>query len=103
MATVTNFHIVFSGGADGSQPNAARLDLGAGAGQPLACVRFNNPDRRYIADHGSGGTIRMHLPPAILQNVLAVLRNDSPVQIYFIQDGGFLGTATLELVDGRGR
>ena len=103
MATVTNYHIVFSGGADGGQPDAARLDFGAAGGQPLACVRFNTPDRRFTAEHGNGGTIRMDLPAAILQNVLAVLRNDRPVQIYFIQDGGFLGTATLELVGGRGK
>ena len=103
MASVTNYQIVFSGGPDGSQSHAARIDPGATGGQPLACVRFNKPDRPFSADHGSGGVIRMHLPSAILQNVLEVLRNDSPVQIYFIQDGGFLGTATLELVGGRGK
>lgn len=103
MATVTNYHIVFSGGPDGGQSSSARIDPGAAGGQPLACVRFSNPDKPFAPGPGSGGLIRMHLPSAILQNVLAVLRNDSPVQIYFIQDGGFLGTATLELVDGRGK
>jgi hypothetical protein len=100
MASVTDYHIVFSGGPEGGQPCAAGIDPGPCV-QQLACVRFSNPDKPFIPGHGSGGTIRMHLPSAILASVLEVLRNDSPVQVYFIQDGGFLGTATLELVGGR--
>jgi hypothetical protein len=52
----------------------------------------------YEADSDSGGIIKMHLPTAMFQSVLDVLRNEKPIRIYFAQGRGFFGTATKEPV-----
>ena len=46
----------------------------------------------------SGGIIRMHLPSAMFQNVLDVLRNEKPVYIYFAQKRGFLSTSKVPVM-----
>jgi|1185.fasta_scaffold355965_1 hypothetical protein len=40
-----------------------------------------------------GGIILMHLPSPTFQNVLDILRNESPVYIYWDQGRGFLSTS----------
>jgi hypothetical protein len=40
----------------------------------------------------------MHLPTAMFQSVLDVLRNEKPINIYFAQGRGFFGTSTKEPV-----
>ena len=36
----------------------------------------------------------MHLPSGMFHNVLDVLRNESPIHVYFAAGRGFLGTAS---------
>jgi hypothetical protein len=36
----------------------------------------------------------MHLPSAMFQSVLDVLRNEKPINIYFAAGRGFLGTGS---------
>ena len=43
-------------------------------------------------DYVSGGIIRMHLPSTMFENVLDVLRNEKPINVYFAANQGFLGT-----------
>ncbi len=43
----------------------------------------------------------MHLPSAMFQSVLDMLRNEKPVTVYFAQDQGFPGTASTKPV-GKG-
>ena len=59
----------------------------------MAYVRFNDPDMAFENDYESGGIIRMHLPSAMFDNVLDVLRNEKPVYIAFLQGRGFLSTS----------
>jgi hypothetical protein len=47
----------------------------------------------FEADSDTGGIIRMHLPSAMFQSVLDVLRNEKPINVYFAQGRGFLGTS----------
>ena len=98
MAEVTNYHILFYGGEDGYQTNRAQIQLSGASGQTLAWVRFNDPGMVFEADYESGGIIRMHLPSAMFQSVLDVLRNEKPIHIYFAQNRGFLGTQSTEPV-----
>jgi len=42
----------------------------------------------------------MHFPSAMLQNVLDVLRNETPVYIYFAQGRGFLSTSKEPVGEG---
>jgi hypothetical protein len=45
----------------------------------------------------------MHLPSALFQSVVDILRNEKkPINIYFAQGRGFFGTSTSEAV-GEGK
>jgi hypothetical protein len=98
MAEVSSYHILFYGAPDGYQSNRAQIQLSNASGQTLAWVRFNDPGMFYEADYETGGIIRMHLPSAMFQSVLDVLRNEKPIHIYFAQGRGFLGTLSSEPV-----
>jgi hypothetical protein len=98
MAAVSSYHILFYGGPDGYQTNRAQIQLSNASGQTLAWVRFNDPGMFFEADYESGGIIRMHLPSAIFQSVLDVLRNEKPIHVYFVAGRGFLGTSSSEPV-----
>lgn len=47
-----------------------------------------------------GDIIRMHLPSAMFQNVLDILRNEQPVYIYWAQNRGFLSTSKEPVGEG---
>jgi hypothetical protein len=95
MATeIKKYHILFYGSPGGYQTNRAQISLYDGSGKTVAYVRFNDPGMFFENDYESGGRIRMHLPSAMFQNVLDVLRNEKPVYIYFAQGRGFLSTST---------
>ena len=98
MAEVTSYHILFYGGPDGYQTNRAQIQLSGANNQVLAWIRFNDPGMFYEADYESGGIIRMHMPSTMFQSVLDVLRNEKPINIYFAQNRGFLGTSGSEAV-----
>lgn len=98
MAEVTSYHILFYGGPDGYQTNRAQIQLSGANNQVLAWIRFNDPGMFYEADYESGGIIRMHMPSSMFQSVLDVLRNEKPINIYFAQNRGFLGTSGQEAV-----
>ena len=98
MAEVKNYHILIYGGPDGYQTNRAQIQLSDGTGKVLAWVRFNDPGMYFEPDYTSGGIIRMHLPSAMFQGVLDMLRNEKPIHIYFAAGRGFLGTMSDEPV-----
>lgn len=94
MATeVKSYHILFYGGPDGYQTNRAQIQLSDAAGKTVAWLRFNDPGMTFESDYHDNGIIRMHLPSAMFQNVLDVLRNEKPIYIYFAQNRGFLSTS----------
>ena len=97
MAEVTGYKVLFYGGPDGYQTNRAQIELEGPSGT-VAWVRFNDPGMLFEADYQSDGIIRMHLPSAMFQSVVDVLRNEKPIQVYFAQGRGFLGTASVEPV-----
>lgn len=98
MAAVSSYSILFYGSPEGYQTNRAQIQLSNAAGGTLAWVRFNDEGMTFEADYESGGIIRMHLPSAMFENVLDVLRNEKPIHVYFAQGRGFLGTSALEPV-----
>lgn len=101
MATeIKNYHILFYGSPSGYQTNRAQISLYGPDGKTAAFVRFNDPGMFYENDSQSGGIIRMHLPSAMFQNVLDVLRNEKPVYIYFAQNRGFLSTSKEPVGEG---
>jgi len=98
MADVKNYHILFYGGPDGYQTNRAQISLFDASNKVIAYVRFNDPGMFFEADSSSGGTILMHMPSSMFQSVLDVLRNEKPINVYFAQGRGFLGTGSMEPV-----
>lgn len=99
MSAVTNYHVLFYGSQDGYQTNRAQITLYNGA-SPVGYVRFNDPGMTFEADYVDSGVIRMHLPSTSFQNVLDVLRNESPINVYFAAGRGFLGTNAEAVGEG---
>jgi hypothetical protein len=94
MATeIKKYHILFYGSPAGYQTNRTQIALYDTTDKTAAFLRFNDPGMFFENDSQSGGIIRMHLPSAMFQNVLDVLRNEKPVYIYFAQGRGFLSTS----------
>ena len=92
-AEVAKYHILFYGSPAGYQTNRAQIALYDGSGNTVAFVRFNDPGMFFEDDYESGGIIRMHLPSAMFENVLDVLRNEGPIYIYFAAGRAFLATS----------
>lgn len=70
------------------------------AGNTAAFIRFNDPGMLFENNSQSGGIILRHLPSAMFQSVLDVLRNEKPVYIYFAQGRGFLATSMQPIGEG---
>ncbi len=97
---VKSYSVLFYGSPSGYQTNRAQIQLSDAKGKTVAWIRFNDPGMLFENDYESGGIIRMHLPSAMFQNVLDVLRNEKPVYIYFVQNRAFLGTAKEPIGEG---
>jgi hypothetical protein len=91
MPNVTNYHVLFYGSPDGYQTNRAQITLYDG-NTVVAYVRFNDPGMVFENDDMLGTIIRMHLPSSMFENVIDVLRNETPITVYFAAGRGFLGT-----------
>lgn len=92
MALVATYSVLFYGSPEGYMTNRAQITLMDAAAKSLAYVRFNDPGMVFEADTNDGGIIKMHLPSSMLQSVLDMLRNETPINVYFAQGRGFLGT-----------
>ncbi len=99
MASVTSYSILVYGGPDGYQTNRSQIQLTNG-NTVVAWLRFNDPGMTFENDYMSNNIIRMHLPSTMFQSVLDILRNESPLNIYFAQGRGFFGTSTEPVGEG---
>ncbi len=97
MANVTHYHVLFYGSGSGYQDNRAQISLYSDA-NVLGYVRFHDPSMPFPNDSQSGGLITMHLPSAMFENVIDVLRNEKPIIYYFAAAHAFLGTGSVEPV-----
>ena len=100
MAAVKTYSVLFYGGPDGYQTNRAQIQLNDTAGKTVAWIRFNDPGMFFEADSNAGGIIKMHMPSAMFASVLDVLRNEKPINVYFAQGRGFLGTSAEPTGEG---
>jgi hypothetical protein len=98
MADVTQYHVLFYGTADGYQGCRAQIALYTGT-QCIGYVRFHDAGMPFPADavQANGQTV-MHLPSAMFDGVLDVLRNEKPITFYFASNHAFLGTGATEPV-----
>src|SRR5689334_13013694 len=97
---MSSYIILFYGSPNGYQTNRALIQLSDAAGQTVAWVRFNDPGMFFESDADDGGIIKMHLPSAMFQSVLDVLRNEKPINVYFAAGRGFLGTSGEPVGEG---
>jgi len=51
-------------------------------------------------DYTDAGIIRMHMPSTMFENVADMLRNESPITVYFAAGKGFLGTGVEPVGEG---
>ncbi|HEX2296329.1 MAG TPA: hypothetical protein VHN37_13600 [Actinomycetota bacterium] len=93
VAAVASYHVLFYGSPTGYQTNRAQISLFDGTGKTVAFVRFNDSGMTFENDEDSGGIIKMHLPSEMFHNVLDVLRNEKPINVYFSAGRAFLGTS----------
>ena len=100
MAAVSSYSILFYGSPCGYQTNRAQIQLSDAAGQTIAWIRFNGPGMFFESNANDGGIIKMHLPSAMFQSVLDVLRNEKPINVYFAAGRGFLGTSGEPVGEG---
>jgi hypothetical protein len=94
MVEVASYSLLFYGGPLGYQTNRAQIQLSDANGQTLAWVRFNDSGMFFEDDYEDGGIIRMHLPSAMFESVVDVLRHEQPIEVYFAAGQGFLGTSS---------
>lgn len=97
MANVTSYSVLFFGSPAGYQNNRAQITLYDGS-TVVAYVRFIDPGMTFESDDMLGTIIRMHLPGTMLASVIDMLRNESPIRVYFASGKGFLGTTDKEPV-----
>jgi hypothetical protein len=99
MPNVTSYHVLFYGSPEGYQTNRAQITLYDG-NAVVAYVRFNDPGMAFENDYVDAGIIRMHLPSTMFADVIDVLRNESPLIVYFSAGRAFLGTGKEPVGEG---
>ncbi len=99
MANVTQYHILFYGSGDGYSDNRAQIQL-SDESNVLGWVRFHDKGMPFPADSETGGKIMMHLPSEMLAGVIDILRNEKPINYYFVSGHAFLGTSSEPIGEG---
>lgn len=97
MANVARYHVLFYGTSDGYQDSRAQIALYDGM-NVLGYIRFHDPGMPFPDDTQSAGRITMHLPSAMFENVIDILRNEKPINFNFASGHASLGTSTAEPV-----
>ncbi len=97
---VKSYHILFYGSPAGYQTNRCQIAVYDVKNKTRAFIRFNDPGMFYEGDYESGGIIRMHLPSAMFDSVVDVLRNEKPMYIYFAAGRGFLSSSKEPVGEG---
>jgi hypothetical protein len=94
MATVnpvTKYNYQFHGGPNGYQGNRAIVRLQNG-NQSVAYVHFVPAGKPIPSDTDTPPWIRMYLPESQLATVIDMLRNETPISVYYAAGSGFLLT-----------
>jgi hypothetical protein len=99
MANVTQYHVLFYGSSDGYLDCRAQITPYAGS-NVLGYIRFHDPGMPFPSDTQSGGKIIMHVPSAMFENIIDVLRNEKPIDFYFASGHAFLSTSAEPVGEG---
>jgi hypothetical protein len=93
MAKVTHYQVLYYATAAGDQGNRAQIQLMDDTAV-LGWIRFHDPGMPFPPDTQIEGKIAMHLPSAMIEHVLELLRNEIPLNYYFVAGHAFLGTSS---------
>jgi hypothetical protein len=97
MPKVARYRIRFYGSSDGFEDSRARITLYKSqtlrSQDILGFISFHDLGMTFHDDAKVGNIIIMHLPSAMLANVLDVLRNEKPIDFSFEAGHAFLGTS----------
>jgi hypothetical protein len=96
MPLVTQYHVLIYGSSAGYQGTRSQISLYSNPQTTVAFVRFIDQGVTFPADAVVGGRILMHLPASMFHPTLDMLRNEKPINVYFAQNRGFLGTGDVE-------
>ena len=99
MANVTQYDVLFYGSTAGYADCRAQIEVLNGT-TVLGWIRFHDEGMPFPNDSQSSGKIIMHLPSAMFENVIDVLRNEKPINYYFVSNHAFLGTSTEPVGEG---
>lgn len=97
---IGSYSVLFYGSPSGYQTNRAQIQLKDTNGKVVSWIRFNDPGQFFENDYVSNDIIRMHLPSTMFENVIDILRNESPVYTYFAAGRAFLGTSAEPIGEG---
>lgn len=97
---IKDYHVLVYGSPSGYQTNRAQISVYGTDGKTAAFIRFNDPGMFFEADYEDAGIIRMHLPSAMFGPTLDVLRNETPMFIYFAAGRAFLSSSREPIGEG---
>ncbi len=88
---ITQYNYQFHGGANGYQNSRSILRLKSG-NSAVAYIHFVPEGTAIPNDTEINGFIRMYMPESALPGVIDMIRNESPIYIYYAAGSGFLRT-----------
>jgi hypothetical protein len=100
MAAVSNYSVLVYGSPSGYQTNRAQIQLTDARGNVVAWLRFNDPGQFFEDDKVQNNIIHMHLPSSMFSSIIDMLRNETPLQIYFAAGRAFFGTTNEPVGEG---
>jgi hypothetical protein len=101
MAIVTEYNYQYHGGPGGYAGRRAILRLKNGT-TSLAYVYFMVEGHTIPSDNQSGTRINMYMPESALEGVIDMLRNESPIEIYYASGSAFLRTGSEPIGEEEG-
>ena len=100
MANVTQYQVLFYGSSDGYQGSRGQIALFNGA-NVVGYIRFHDSGMPFPIDSQSGGQIVMHLPSAMFEAMLAVLRSNKSFDFVLNAGRAMLESATVPVGTGQ--
>ena len=96
--TIYSYHIFVYGGPTGFGNNRAQITLFSTTGAVLAFLKFKGGGTLAADSVAANGIITMNLPLDTFQSVVDILRNETPLHIYFSNGTAFFANASTEPV-----
>jgi hypothetical protein len=99
MANITRYKILIYGSPEGYQGNRAQIALYQDS-QVVGFIRFHDQGTPLPDDERSQGKVVMHLPAAMFESVVDVLRHEKPLDLNFRMERAMLGTSDEPVGEG---